>query len=172
MRKRLALLLAALVLSGCSGQTEPVQTTEVVQPTEEMQLGNPWVSYETLTEAEAVVGFSLGLPETVAGSYQAESFRVMNGQVLEVIYHDDSFRVIVRKTPGEGQDISGVYTEYAVVKSYEFDGGITTVKYTPGNEDPSWLHLISVGGYSYSFYAPNGYWGDSNTDFLGPITHP
>lgn len=156
--------LLALLLAGCAAET-----TGVTETAEAVQLANPWVDHATLAEAEAAVGFSLGLSETVAGSYAAEKFRVMNGQLLEVVYRDAEFEVTVRKMAGEGQDISGVYTAYDVVQEIEFDGGMCTVKYSKDSAEPSWLHLISMDGYSYSLYAPNGYWGDSNADFLGSL---
>lgn len=165
MKKRIVLVLVCvLLLAGCAAET-----TEVTEMTEAAQLANPWVEYATLAEAEAVAGFSLGLPETVAGSYVAETFRVMDGQLLEVVYRDEVFEVTVRKMAGEGQDISGVYTAYDVVNDYEIDGGVCTVKCMKDDADRSWLHLISMNGYSYSLYAPNGYWGDSNADFLGSL---
>ena len=155
------MLTMMLLLTGCASDAETVETTEPVMP---VQLANPWVEYASMAEAEAAVGFSLETPETVAGTYRAEEFRVMSGQLLEVTYRDDSFKVVIRKMTGEGQDISGVYTAYEEGKTVAFDGGTLMVKY--GAEDNSVLHLISGGGYSWSLYAPNGYWGDSSGEFL------
>lgn len=158
----LLFLLFAVLISGCAAEAEPAETT--AEGPGNLQLGNPWSAYDTLEAAESASGLKWPLPETVAGSYQAESFRVMSGSVLEVIYRDQNFEVVVRLTEGEGQDISGVYTAYPKSERIEYDNGLLTVQY--GAEDGSCLHLISGGGYSCSLYAPNGYWGDSCADFL------
>ncbi len=116
------------------------------KPEEEpVQIGNPWVDYDSLSDAEDAVGFRLGMPLEITGGFIAEEFRVMNNELLEVVYRDEEYEVTVRKTKGEDQDISGVYGE---------DGN---------------LDLISLNGFSYSIYAPNGYWGDSNEDFLNAV---
>ena len=42
------------------------------------------------------------------------------------------------------------------------DGAVIIEKYINGGV----LQLISKDGYSYSLYAPNQYWGNSNVEFL------
>ena len=156
------LVLLCLILAGCVAQTAPVETSA---PTEEaaLQIANPWVSYDTLSEAEAACGLEFPLPETVAGSYIAESFRVMNGQLLEVVYRDDEFEVTVRMEAGEGKDLSGVYETFKKTITFEEETYTITHKYTTNG---GVLQLISKDGFSYSFYAPIHYWGDSGADFL------
>lgn len=154
MKKNVLICLLALcLLAGCGGE----KTEETVG------LANPWVAYSSLEKAEAAVGFDFPLPETVADSYRAESFRVMNDQMIEVTYRDDTtLEVTVRQQAGEGQDISGDYRTYEDVRTAEGDGWTNTTKFGYGGV----LQLVSCGGYSYSLHAPSGYWGDSNGDFL------
>lgn len=156
MKKLIFLMLLCLVLTGCGGET--------VAPTEgELQLANPWKSYDSIEEAEAACGLDFPLGNTVADSYQAESFRVMEGELMEVTYRDGDFEVTVRMQSEEGQDISGVYEEFKEINTFEEDG------YTLINkpiDDGGMVQLVYQDGYSYSFYAPNHYWGDSNADFL------
>lgn len=161
MRTSLFLILLCLLLTGC-GTAVPAETTvpPATEP-EHMMIGNPWVSYDSMQEAEKAVGFSFTLPEIVAGSYQAESFRVMAGQLMEVVYRDSAFEVTVRQQPGEGQDLSGDYRTYDSITVTETDKATITFK-SNGTE---WLYLISCNGYSYSMYAPNKFWGDSCNDF-------
>ena len=154
MKKLFSIFLILVLLTGCAAEAE--------ETTPSVQLANPWVEYETLAEAEEAAGFSLSLPETVEGSYTAETFRVMNGQLLEVTYRDEEFTVTVRKMAGEGQDISGDYREYETVHVSEQEDRTVTNKILGS----SWLTLISYDGYSYSLSAPNGYWGDSHNGFL------
>ena len=166
MRNSLFLILLCLLLCGC-GTTAPTDTSAPTSTEpENLMIGNPWVSYDSMEEAEEAVGFDFTLPETVAGSYQAESFRVMAGTLMEVMYRDDAFLVTVRQQPGEGQDISGDYRTYDSITVTETDKATITFK-SNGTE---WLHLISCNGYSYSMYAPNKFWGDSCNDFTTLLT--
>ncbi len=132
-------------------------------------LANPWTDSDTLAAAEEAVGFSLGLPEVIADSYQAVSFRSMNGELLEVLYRDQNdpdYTVCVRKQKGEDADISGNYNEYSSVTTEEVDGVTVTYKSDASNELQM---LLSCGGYSYSLYAEHGCWGDSAMDFISAV---
>ena len=153
------ILLGGLLLVGCG--TAPVESS---RPSTEAitQLTNPWKDYSSLAEAEVACGLTFPMTEIIADSYVAESFRVMNGELLEVRYRDGDFSVTVRIQAGEGQDISGVYSESENEQTYEIDGAVICEK----NIDGGILQLISKDGYSYSLYAPNHYWGDSNMVFL------
>ena len=155
------LLCALLILSGCAREA-PSQPSETTPP---LQLANPWKEYASLAEAEAAAGFPLSLPETVEGSYTAETFRVMDGALLEVTYRDETFKVTVRKMAGEGQDLSGDYRDYDSVHTEQKEDRTIINKWL----GDSLLTLISYDGYSYSLYAPNGYWGDSHSGFLSCI---
>ena len=159
MKYRIIPLLLCILLAGCS--TKPAQFSA---PNAEnfMQIANPWKDYSSLSEAEAACNLTFPMPEVIADSYIAESFRVMNGELLEVRYRDGDFSVTVRIQAGEGQDISGVYSESENEQTYEIDGAVICEK----NIDGGILQLISKDGYSYSLYAPNHYWGDSNMEFL------
>ena len=160
MKKFLTILIICLLLTGCSSGTQPTATSDTTQPN--LTIGNPWKDYHSLEEAEAASGLTFPLPEIIADSYTAESFRVMNEELLEVIYLDGEFKVTVRMRAGEDQDISGVYGEFENVRTVEVDGATITGMYV----DSGVLQLISKDGYSYSLYAPNHYWGDSNVEFL------
>lgn len=165
MKKTILILMFCLLLTGCSSTAQSPETTEETAPL--LQMGNPWKDYASLEEAEAACGLDFPLEDVVADSYKAETCRVMNGQLLEVTYRDDSFEVTVRMQAGEGQDISGVYAEYKDIFTYEEETYTIVLKYIQGG---GILQLISKNGYSYSFYAPNHYWGDSNADFLAFLT--
>ena len=161
-------LLCVISLLGCSKEAEPTAPTTEAATESVLQIGNPWVSYETLLAAEEAVGFDFPLEETVEDSYIAEEFRVCNGELLEVVYRDGTFEVTVRMKAGEHEDISGVYGEFDHVEPFEEGTATGVVKY----KDGVWLTLLIFNGYSYSFYAPNGYWGDSAigfTHFYGAV---
>ena len=151
--------MLCLLLAGCASTPveTPHTTTEAIT-----QLANPWKDYASLAEAEAACGLTFPMPELVADNYIAESFRVMNDQLLEVRYRDGEFEVTIRMQAGEGQDLSGVYGDFENIHTTEFDGATITEMTINGG----FLQLISKDGYSYSLYAPNQYWGDSNVEFL------
>ena len=167
MRKT-CIILIALILSvfilGCS-MTDDTQQSEQAYA----ELTNPWDEWKTLEEAEKAVGFEFGLPTVMTDSYKAESFKTLNDELIEVVYRDDDYEVIVRKQKGEGQDISGDYNEYLEHGNHERSGagiewfwGLSDNK-TPFNPSKT---LISYDGFSWSLVAPKGYWGDSQEDFF------
>ena len=165
-KKSIGFLLICLILFavcvGCGKQmAEQEQTSPMVA------IGNPWSDWDSIEEAEAVVGFSFGLPEVIADSYTAVSIRTLNKELIEVVYRDESFEVRVRKQKGEGQDISGDYNKYETCTEENYNGG-TITNYRNSTNDAV-KQLISYKGYSGSLVAPNGCWGDSNWDFVSKI---
>ena len=161
MKQTILILILSLLLAGCGSTVPAPETTEETAPV--LQMGNPWGDYASLEEAEAACGLDFPLEDVVANSYQAESYRVLNGELLEVTYRDATFEVTVRMQAGEGQDLSGVYAEFENISTFETEAHTFINKKI---KDGGIVQLISKDGYSYSFYAPNHYWGDSNADFL------
>ena len=162
MKKTISIILCFLItvsFVACGEQTvRQAQTTAIV---------NPWSDCASIEEAEAAVGFTFGLPEVIADSYEAVSYRTMNNELIEVIYRDGDFEVCVRKRAGEGQDISGDYTVYEISTEKSYNGGTITNYHNSNNNAVK--QIISYRGYSWSLVAPNGCWGDSNWDFISKI---
>lgn len=151
MKNRILTVLFCLVLlSGCSAHRESANPTEVTDMP--LQIGNPWKSYNSMEEAADACGIAFPLPEIVADSYVSDSYRVMNGQLMEVIYVSAEQKVIVRMQFGEGQDISGVYENVTQTESLEVNG-VPVTHNLLGN---GCLYLTSKDGFSYSLYAPDG----------------
>ena len=138
----ICLILITVLIFGCKAKEED-------QNTENVQMGNPWKSYETLADAESASGIKLGIPETI-GTYTADTFRVLNGELLEVRYTDGENEVTVRKQAGEEQDISGDYTEYPTITVTDLEGGSVTER-TDSSVSSA---IISFGGYSWSIHSP------------------
>lgn len=151
MKNRILTVLFCLVLlSGCSAHRESANPTE--QTDIPLQIGNPWKSYDSMEEAATACGFAFPLPELVAGSYESESYRVMNGQLMEVVYVSGEQNVIVRMQSGEGQDISGVYGNVTKTESLE----VNDVPVTHNLVGSGCLYLTSKDGFSYSLYVHDG----------------
>ena len=166
MKKNASIILLccfiSAVFAGCGNQAavqEPVSQTTA--------LGNPWSDWDSIEEAESAVGFSFGLPEVIADSYNAVTIRTLNNELIEVVYRDEDFEVCVRKQKGEGQAISGDYNVYETCTETNHNGGTITNYHNSNNN--AGKQLISYEGYSWSLVAPNGCWGDSNQDFVSKI---
>ena len=157
MKKIISIILLCMMISaffaGCAEE-----------PSQMVAIGNPWSDWDSMEEAESAVGFSFGLPNVIADSYEAVSFRTMNNELLEITYSYGEFEVCVRKQAGEGQDISGDYTEYETCTETNCNGVTVTSYQNSGN--PATRLVLSDEGYSWSLVAPNGYRNDSNQDFL------
>ena len=152
MKKLVLILLLCMMLStlfaGCGKQ--PV----VQEPaSQNVMIANPWSDWESIEEAEQAVGFSFGLPALLADTYEAAVFRTMNNELLEVVYRDGDFEVCVRKQAGEGQDISGDYTQYETSSETQSDGAAVTLYCN--SDGAAVKQLISCKGYSWSLVASN-----------------
>ena len=143
MKKILLIICTLFIFSSLFGCQKEEEKENLVQ------MGNPWTDHAALKDAESAVGFPLEIPETI-GAYTAEVFRVLNGELLEVRYINGDSEVTVRKQAGEGQDISGDYTQYPTVSLTDADGYSVEAR-TDGTVTSA---IISTGGYSYSVYAP------------------
>ena len=163
MKKIVLVILLYGVISaafaGCGNQPVVQKQTTAI--------GNPWSDWDSIQEAESAVGFSFGLPDVIADSYHAVSVRTLNNELIEVVYLDADFEVCVRKQKGEGQDISGDYNKYETCTQTSCNEGLITNYQNSNNHAVK--QLISYKGYSWSLVALNGYWGDSNWDFLSKI---
>ena len=169
MKKTVSIILLCLILAvssvGCGGQTAKQNPVS-----QSVAIGNPWSDWNSIEEAESAVGFSFGLPAVVADRYTAVVFRTLNNELIEIIYRDTDFEVCVRKQKGEGQDLSGDYNQYDTCTEENINGG--TITHYHHSDNSAVKQLISYDGYSWSLVAPNGYWGDSDLDFISQILEP
>ena len=76
MKKNASIIFLSCIISaifaGCGNQT--VVKEKISQTT---AIANPWVNWDSIEEAESVTGFSFGLPEVIADSYNAVSIRTI-----------------------------------------------------------------------------------------------
>ena len=158
--RALILLICVLFLSACTANAAPATEPH-------SQIGNPWRNYDSMAEAIDICGLAFPLPEKV-GDFTADSYRVMNAQLLEVIYRFGEDAVIVRMQAGENLDLSGVYMDAVHTETIDLNGASVTIRQL----DTGHLYLISKEGYSYSLYAPNGYQNEADRKFLSFICKP
>ena len=161
MRKLIiVILVCAAILTGCG--TNPA--AEATEPAGQMQIGNPWKSYDTLTDAQTASGLVFPLPEEIDG-YKAEVYRVMNGSLLEVQFRSGESEMIVRMKYGEDEDISGVYEDFTTIETSKQNGAAVTRK----QADDCLVYLISLDGYSFSIYTSDPADDDICKDILSHI---
>ena len=144
--KKAILILLCLLLAGCASTEQPPETTAETAPI--LQLANPWKDYPSLEEAEAACGLDFPLEDVVADSYKAESYRVMNGSLLEVTYINGDTEITVRMQAGENLDISGVYANFTKTETFDQRGASVTKMLAAD----CCVYLIHKNSYSFSIY--------------------
>lgn len=92
-------LILVLSLSAC-GQTEA--------PEEQVQIANPYGTYETAEEMQEAANLEVNLPEILPDWVTETIYRAIPGELVEVIYAGGSNEIRVRIKNGS-EDISGVY---------------------------------------------------------------
>lgn len=112
------------------------------------QMANPFISCETIEEAEKLAGFSFpseGVKDAV-GSVESEDIRAIKDSMIEIIYFDAAGEEIFRIRKGAGsEDISGDYNEYAEKQTSRIRGAEVTMMGDAGR--------ISVAKWSNDGYA-------------------
>jgi hypothetical protein len=136
-----AALLLILAFTLAPGLLRPAE-----DPGQE-QVANPFVTYQSLEEAEKAAGFALPAPESFEGAGRRE-IAVIDGRIIDVTYLDgeDNRVLTIRKGTGE-EDISGDYNEYPQEDVTELEGLSVTVR---GDGKRIFLALWQEEGYSYA----------------------
>lgn len=171
MKKTVSLLLClllALSLSACGKQAATAADTDHDSniPDGGTAMANPWVDYESLDEAIAAVGFSVTVPEEIEG-FDAPVYRVMNNELLEVLYPCTDGDLRIRKAAGE-EDISGDYNAYSETQTVSTPGedGVVTMK---GNGGSVGCATWCSGAYTYSITAQPGVDVLTMTDLVNTV---
>ena len=145
MKKLIPVLLICLIaLSACAVETPK----EVTEPVGQMQIGNPWKSYDSLADAENACSLTFPVPETIPEGYVAESYRVMSGSLLEVTYLDDETKITVRMKSGSDEDISGVYENFTKTETFHQNDATVICK----QAEDCLVYLVKKDGYCFSIY--------------------
>lgn len=142
-----ATLLLILAFTLAPGLLRPAE-----DPGQE-QVTNPFVTYQSLEEAQEAAGFTLSVPESFEGAGRRE-IAVIDGRIIDVTYLDgeDNRVLTIRKGTGE-EDISGDYNEYPQEDVTELEGLSVTVR---GDGERIFLALWQEKGYSYAVSFDDG----------------
>lgn len=152
MKRIISLLLTLLLLCGMTAcGTKGMQEEE--PPADNTMVANPWVEYDTRELAIAAAGFDMTAPESMEG-YDAPIYRVMNAELLEVLYQSAAGEVRIRKAVGE-EDISGDHNTYEETQTIATPGedGVVTMAGSGGAVACATWHS---GAYTYAITADPG----------------
>ena len=136
MKKLITVLLCALtVLSLTACQKE------------ETNAANPFVECKDVAEASELAGFDVTLPESLPDWAGDPVIRVIEDELVELVYTDGAEEDLrFRKAPGS-DDISGDLNQYEQTVEVNLDNIIATLK---GKNN--WFHVATwtKGDYTYS----------------------
>ena len=134
-------------------EIELTAETENSEETSGKQTPNPFTEVSTLSEACAITGFDLTVPEAPV-EYPNRIIRVMDQTMIEVIFvnkanktdagQDEGYRI--RKAEGV-EDVSGDYNEYADIYTETINGNEVTLK---GNDESVSVAIWSADGCTYA----------------------
>ena len=124
----------------------------IVIQSEQTELANPFVTCQTMAQAESLAGFSLELPDQVPCGDGQAVIRAVNGAMIEVIYQSDTEKLVVRKGAGS-QDISGDYQKYETQRTVTVDDRQVTIK---GTGNTVAVAIWADNGYTYAVSAAPG----------------
>ena len=154
MKKIVSSILAlalVLALAAC-GAVATLPTDENDVP----QIPNPWQEVDTTADAKAILGYDIAAPESVAGLSQTAVRVLSDGEkILEIYYGggtENADYASIRKAPGT-EDISGDYTDYAVVKDVTVGDRTVTEK---GDGTNVFSAVWTDNGYFYAFFSTVG----------------
>jgi hypothetical protein len=124
-----------------------------------LSIGNPWMEFSTLEEAEQSAGITIEAPDAYA-SYTSLIYRAIPGDILEILYlspgpaGQEGFRI--RKSLSS-DDISGDYTSYDEEKTLTLEGHDVTLRIKDGKVGNAiWSAKDGDGKTSYSYAVDAG----------------
>ncbi len=116
--------------------------------TSAVQIANPFVPCDTLQAAEQLAGFSLTVPDTIAG-YDNPTIEAIENALIQIIWTNGEHEFSIRKGVGT-EDISGDYNTYAQTNTIAVGNLAVTMK---GEKHQIHVATWSQGGYAYAVRA-------------------
>ena len=158
------------VMETAPAKIEKVLRIELLDDELNLPEVDPWIEDISLSEAEEIAGFKLELPDVIADAYVAVEYRAIEKEVIEATYVDEEYTVIIKRAIGVNQNYIDNSVTYTEVFAEQYEGNLSTYDITYFSNEGEEIHTIINGnGYTWTIYAPNGYWGDSAIDFVHEI---
>lgn len=129
--------------------TDPaVSDTQIPDPSNSVQIQNPFLEMEDLDDFATSLYFPLSVPAVFSDGYTIETAQIIGGKIAEIKYISDSGKNSVTYRMSEGTDnISGDYSIYSDVKSVSLNENTVTMS---GAEEMYTLAVWTDGEFSYS----------------------
>ena len=123
------------------------EESEAAEEAPNAMIANPFSEYDKPEEAEKAAGFSFAVPDEAAGG-KPSVYRVIRGELYEVIFRGNDGNEILRLRKGPGEnDISGDYNDYSFTSAETIDGRVVTLR---GEREDIYLATWVEDGYSYA----------------------
>jgi len=139
MKKIIAILLSVLTLCSLAACAKKQQTGSGEQ------IANPFVTCQTMADAEKLAGFSFTVPDTVEG-YTGRELQAIENQMIQAIYTNGDKSLMLRKGTGS-DDISGDYNEYSEKNTVQVGELSVTMK---GDNGTVSVAVWTNGGCAYA----------------------
>lgn len=118
----------------------------------EIEIPSPFISFETLAEAEKLAGFIVTLPEKMPEGYTQKAIEAIENEMLQVVFEKGENGFVIRKAKGS-DDISGDHNEYSENKMLSV--GSLQVS-TKGNDGKVNVATWVDGEYTYAITVGSG----------------
>ena len=114
---------------------------------ENVEMPNPFVSYESIDSAAKVLGYKPCIPSYIPDEYNLKNISVMNNRMLQLIYTDKNDNKLIYRTKKGNDDISGDYTIYPINKEVDVNNvSITLLNYSQVSRHKK-AHFFRGAGY-------------------------
>lgn len=142
------MLVMSLAACGASRQDGDERKSRPVSTEEKSSTNtaNPFVTYDTLEEAEKAAGFEIETLDEVLEGYERKEVRVIENELSEIIYENKEAQIRFRKAKGS-EDISGDYNKYEESNVIKLGDLEVTIK---GNQGNAKIAVWTNGDYSYA----------------------
>lgn len=113
---------------------------------ENVEMPNPFVSYESIDSAAKVLGYKPCIPSYIPDEYNLKNISVMNNRMLQLIYTDKNDNKLIYRTKKGNDDISGDYTIYPINKEVDVNNMSITLRGSKKTANATWQN----NGLSYA----------------------
>lgn len=116
----------------------------------DVEIPSPFVSFETLAEAEKLAGFDLTLPSKMPETYTQKSIEAIENEMIQILFGNGENTIVIRKAKGS-DDISGDNNEYSENNTLTVGGLQVAAKGNNGKVnvatwvDGEYTYAVSVG---------------------------
>ncbi len=138
--------------NNAQNQNNTQTTQNNAQNQNNTQMANPFIDCNSLLEASNITGFEIDVPDYLSHTLNLANIRVMNREMIEVIYTGDSEKLCIRKAIGN-KDISGNYNSFSDIHEIQLDDSMVTFKGNNGKVNvATWID----DEYSFSVDSTKG----------------